>query len=218
MFGHAVRDDFVLFNPFDRLKGNAGQPDKNWKYVRREELNQLLDVCSSLEWCVLLALCRLAGLRQGEASSLAWSAVDWQTRRLEIIAEKTSRRGVVPIAPALYSILLEAFFTASEHENLVLPQRSSIRSNLWRDFGVLCRRTGLERWPDWCQVLRRNCETDWAQRYPQYVVSYWMGHDISVSARHYLEVPEQLYDAVTAANLHATATKTATNSATKYSA
>lgn len=150
---------------------------------------------------MLLALCRLAGLRQGEALSLACSAIDWETRRLEIIAEKTSRRRVVSIAPALYSILLEAFSTASEHENLVIPQRSSSRSNLWRDFGVLCRRAGLERWPDWCQVLRRNCETDWAQRYPQYVVSYWMGHDIKVSAQYYLQIPERLYQEATASDL-----------------
>src|SRR4030042_3530758 len=91
IFNHAVRDDFILFNPFDRLKGNAGQPDKNWKYVTREEFNRLLDACSSLSWRVLLVLCRLAGLRQGEALSLAWSAIDWETRRLETIAEKTNR-------------------------------------------------------------------------------------------------------------------------------
>ena len=46
------------------------------------------------------------------------------------------------------------------------------------------------------QVLRRNCETDWAQQFPQYAVSAWMGHDIRVSASHYLQVPEQLYDQV----------------------
>lgn len=200
IFNHAVRDDFILFNPFDRLKGNAGQPDKNWKYVTREELNRLLDACSSLSWCVLLALCRLAGLRQGEALSLAWSAIDWETRRLEIIAKKTKRRRIVPIRPTLYSMLLEAFSTASEHEELAIPQHSISRSNVWRDFGVICRKAGLERWPDWCQVLRKNCETDWAQKYPQYVVSYWMGHDIKVSAQYYLQVPEQLYQEASASD------------------
>src|SRR3712207_7230032 len=48
------------------------------------------------------------------------------------------------------------------------------------------------------QVMRRNCETDWAQRYPQYAVSTWIGHDITVSAQHYLQVPEELYRKVSA--------------------
>jgi len=60
--------------------------------------------------------------------------------------------------------------------------------------------------------MRRNCETDWAQVYPQYVVSTWIGHGIEVSARHYLQVPEELYEKVATTNKPPTATKTATKS------
>lgn len=28
-FNHAVREDLIMFNPFDRLKGNAAEPDKD---------------------------------------------------------------------------------------------------------------------------------------------------------------------------------------------
>jgi hypothetical protein len=34
---------------------------------------------------------------------------------------------------------------------------------------------------------------DWAQYFPQYAVSEWIGHDITVSATHCLAVPEQIY-------------------------
>ena len=60
--------------------------------------------------------------------------------------------------------------------------------------------------------MRRNCETDWAQVYPQYVVSTWIGHGIEVSARHYLQVPEELYEKAATTNKSPTATKTATKS------
>lgn len=190
IFNHAVRDDLILFNPFDRLKGCASLPDKNWKYVTREELNLLLDVRPSMSWRLLLALCKLAGLRQEEALSLAWSNIDREAYRLDVIAQKTSRRRIVPIEPELYQMLHEAFPTASGRRKLLMPQASISHSDLWRDFRVICRRAGLERWPDWCRILRKNCETDWAQKYPQYVVTYWMGHDISLSAKHYLQVPE----------------------------
>ena len=65
---------------------------------------------------------------------------------------------------------------------------------------VIRRRAGLEKWKDAFQVLRRNRETDWAQEYPQYVVSRWMGHNIRVSDRHYLQVPEELYEKVARVN------------------
>jgi integrase len=211
IFGHAVRDDLILFNPFDRLKGNASQPDKNWKYVTRDELHQLLEACPSVSWRLLLAFCRLAGLRQGEALGLSLSSIDWENRRLEVIAEKTGRRRVVPIEPELYSFLLNAFSAASDCERSVIPEGSIVRPNLWRDFGVICRRAGLKRWAKWCHVLRKNCETGWAQRYPQYVVSTWLGHGMDVSARYYLQVPDELYEKVAATNTAQTATKTATN-------
>lgn len=60
------------------------------------------------------------------------------------------------------------------------------RHCLWRDFQTIRKQAGLLRWKDTRKVMRRNCETDWAQKYPQYAVSNWIGHGIDVSARHYL--------------------------------
>ena len=65
--------------------------------------------------------------------------------------------------------------------------------------------------------MRRNCETDWAQQYPQYVVSTWSGHNIQVSARHYLQVPAELYKKAAGTNLAPTGTKTGTKSKTELS-
>ena len=134
--------------------------------MSRDELRKLLEACPSMSWRLLLALCRLAALRRGEAINLPWSAIDWDKRRLEVISQKTHRRRLVPIDPELCNLLLKAFSAASEGEPLVIPVGSIGTSNLWRDFGKICKRAGLERWDDWCQVLRRNCETDWAQKYP----------------------------------------------------
>src|SRR5262249_8326904 len=137
--------------------------------------------------------CRLAGLRRGEALALHWAAVDWEKRRIKVIAQKTSRRRLVPIESKLYDLLLKAFEQAPEGQLLV----SEVSSHwLGRNFMVIRKRAGLPAWKDAFQVLRRNCETDWAQKYPQYAVSVWIGHDITVSAKHYLQVPEELYQKV----------------------
>lgn len=206
-FNSAVREDLIMLNPFDRLKGNTREPDKNWKYLSIEELDKLLGVCPNLDWKLQIALCRLAGLRRGEAFGLTWEDIDWQNHRLKVIAEKTSRQRIVPIRPKLYELLLDTFAVAEEGEKRVCPIS---KHGMWRNFQVYRKRAGLEKWKDAFKVMRRNCETDWAQVYPQYVVSAWIGHGIEVSARHYLQVPEELYEKAAATNKPPTATKTAT--------
>lgn len=153
---------------------------------------------------MLIALCRLAGLRRGEALELTWSAIDWQERRIVVIAQKTGRRRILPIQPKLYELLLDGFELAEEGEDRICPVSSYC---LWRNFQTIRERAGLAKWKDAFQVLRRNCETDWAQEYPQYAVSKWIGHDIKVSARHYLQIPEELYNRAATSNATQTATK-----------
>jgi len=203
-FNYAVNEDLITINPFDRLKGNPPQPDKNWKYITLEELDKLLDACPNWGWKLQIALCRLAGLRRGEAFSLTWVDIDWQNHRLKVIAEKTSRQRTVPLEPKLYELLLDAFAIAEKGQKRICPIS---KNGLWRNFQAIRSRAGLLQWKDAFKVMRRNCETDWAQRYPQYAVSAWIGHGIEVSARHYLQVPEELYDKVTATNKASTATK-----------
>ena len=165
--------------------------EKNWHYVSLGELDKLLDTCKTVGWKTLIALCRLAGLRRGEALALPWSAVDWKNRRLTVFAEKTGDKRVVPIDPKLYPILCNAL------ENAGIGQMTVCDVNphcLWRNFTVIRKHAGLPAWDDAFQVMRRNCETDWANHFPQHVVSEWLGHDITVSAEHYLRVPAELYD------------------------
>ncbi len=142
-------------------------------------------------WKSLIALCRLAGLRRGEAIALPWSGVNFEQRMLTVFAEKTGGKRQVPIVPRLRQILLEAFERRSPRQTLAC--QVSIHC-LWRNFTVIRQRAGLPAWKDAFQVMRRNCETDWAQQFPQYVVSEWIGHDITVSATHYLQVPAILFD------------------------
>ena len=106
--------------------------------------------------------------------------------------------------PRPHELLLDAFAIAEEGEKRVCPIS---RHGLWRNLQVYRKRARLEKWKDAFKVMRRNCETDWAQVYPQYVVSTRIGHGIEVSARHYLQVPKELYDKVAATNKVQTAQK-----------
>jgi len=98
------------------------------------------------------------------------------------------------------------------HLTALLAPRAVLLTYNKKDDCCFASDHALERWKDAFKVMRRNCETDWAQEYPQYVVSAWIGHNIQVSARRYRQVPEELFTKAAATNNARTATKTATNS------
>lgn len=75
ILARAVDDDLIAANPFAHLSVPVPKVDKDWHYVSIEELDKLLNACRTLGWKALIALCRLAGLRRGEALQLPWTGV-----------------------------------------------------------------------------------------------------------------------------------------------
>ena len=70
--------------------------------------------------------------------------------------------------------------------------------NIWRDFGPLCKRAGVARYPKPMHALRKSCITDWAMNSPAHAVQAWAGHsDYRTTTRYYLKVSEGDYDRVT---------------------
>ncbi len=194
IFGQAVRDDLLPMNPFDRLKGTAKIPDKDWRYVTLDEAAAISAACPNLGWRVFFLLCRLAGLRVGEALALPWSSIDWENHRLKVFAKKTGDARTLPIVPELYAVLLEAHHAATAGESMVVSVGQVSRFSLRRRFHGICKAAGIQPWIDCFQVLRRNCETDWAMRgWPQAAVSEWIGHDMRVSGDFYVQNLEQLF-------------------------
>ena len=194
MFNRAVDDDLILYNPFDRMTGGLPAIEKDWHYVNPDELQRLIMACPNQAWKTLLSLCRLAGLRQGEALSLQWKDVDLDKGRLLIWAQKTKRRRIVPISPELRPMLQDALEAAADDEPLVVP--GIVAQNVWRDFGVIRKKAGIPEYSKWCHTLRKNRESDWmAAGFPFHVVVEWMGHSDEVARQHYLRVNEADLDA-----------------------
>ena len=201
IFQWAVDQDLIPVNPFGRLVGTAPEPDKSWAYVDVATIDRLLDACPSTGWRLLLGLARFAGLRQGEALALGWSKVDLVAKRLLVANQgpyKTTKKRTreVPLAPRLYDLLWQASMEddASGHQRVCPGLR---RSNLWRDFRVICQRAGLVPWPRWCHTLRKNCETDWAGEHPIHVVAEWLGNSPEVAMKRYLKPKDSDFRRVT---------------------
>ncbi len=194
MFNHALDDDLIIYNPFDRLAQNDSV-EKDWHYVDRGEFARLM-AAAKPGWRLLFALCRWAGLRLEEALELPWAKVSLERRRLTVISRedwsvKDKDARTVPIGPELCDLLRAAHDPDSTS---VIPQGSVARSNVWRDFKVLCNRAGVTPYAKPFHALRKSCITDWASNFPAHVVKEWAGlGDLRTTLKYYLKVSEGDY-------------------------
>jgi len=200
IFGWAVDTDVVAVNPFDKVKVSAPRIVKEWRYVSDDETAKIIDAAPSAGWRCLIALCRWAGLRRGEAMRLTWDRIDWQARTLTVVppgsteTTKASYR-VVPIQPRLYAVLEAAYDAAPEKQPMVCPISPN---NVEDDVRALVLRAKVAPWSGKpLHTLRKNLVTDWMAQHPPLSVAAWLGHDVQVAANHYHQVKDETIAKVT---------------------
>ena len=197
IFNAATEREIITKNPFAKLKSASIASDRD-RYVTTEEAERIVEACPDWKWRLFFGLMRYAGMRApSETHHLKWDAIDWQRRRMSVYAVKTKQTRIVPIDPRLMPLLEEGFQKARTGQKRVLTMS---RNNLRRNFHVILQRASIAPWEDCFQTLRRSCETEWAMHFPQYAVSQWIGHSMQVSERFYLQVPDDLFDAVSQPN------------------
>ncbi len=197
ILGEAVRARLLAVSPMAELRSTAPPLEKNWAYIDTDTLTRLLRACPDGRWRRLLALCRLAGLRRGEATALRWSNVDLIARRLTVENpgryQTTKRRTrTVPVAPALHDELFAGYMEAGGAEYVVGELRSP-----WRTFRAVCTRADVAPWTRWCHTLRKNCEQDWLEAgVGIHALTDMLGNSPAVALKHYLRAGEADYDRV----------------------
>ena len=126
--------------------------------------------------------------------------MDLDRCRLTVIADeswkpKDGHRRVVPICPKLRSILSDAHKEAQPDQTHVISAGNIEPKNISRDFTVLCRRAGVQRYAKPLHTLRKTGLTAWARRFPAHVVAAWAGHaSIETTNDYYLQVSEAEYE------------------------
>ncbi|HMP71598.1 MAG TPA: tyrosine-type recombinase/integrase, partial [Pirellulaceae bacterium] len=194
VFRDAVERKYLSENPFLALVSTSVAAERT-RFVTEDETNRLLAACPNADWKCLVGLARLAGLRvPSESHSLNWTDVDWNKMRLTVFATKTDSTRIVPISPQLMEILQENYQQAADKDGRIVALTGH---NRHRQMIKIVKAAGLEPWDDLYQTLRRSCETQWAMTVPQHAVSAWIGHSELVSAKHYLQVTDALFDRVT---------------------
>ena len=150
----------------------------------------------------MLGLARYAGLRAEEAVQLPWKCVDFEKGRIAITPRndwqpKDGDKRTVPVSPMLFEMLVEAR-NADPHGDMVVPKGVVIFQNIWRDFGSVFRRSGVQRYSKPMHSLRKRCISDWADKHSAHEVQAWAGHsDYRTTAQFYPRVSDDAFHRAT---------------------
>ena len=213
LFSWGVKCGFLDENPFKGIRRPV--PIRTEKaYVSMDMYRAILDACPTQEWRVLVALCRIGGLRYpSEVRLLTWGDITWDKGRGTVLVHspktdchpgKGSR--LVPLWPILRTEL-EALYVQAVRKGkqriITLFDDLDDKSFRLKVEGVLCdviRKAGLKPWRMMFNTMRANASTDIANdpKFGPLCESIWLGHSHEVAEKHYLQItPEQNEWAVT---------------------
>src|SRR6516225_8362314 len=211
-FLHVARKHKLIDeNPFSEVKIPTANVSARQRFVDRDMVQKLLDVANPT-WRIIIALCRLGGLRcPSEVLSLEWRHVDWERNRITVPSPKTDRydgkaHRTIPLFADLRPFLEDAFEGAEQGQSYVVSGNHLAKAqgpngwwncNLRTTFERLVRRAGLEPWPRLFHNLRSSRETELLESFPVHVVALWMGHDAKVSLKHYAQTTDEHFDRAT---------------------
>lgn len=179
----------MLGNPFVVVKlPPVGASE--WQTVDAATFWKVYDV-ATVSWKIVLAMCRMAGLRRSDALALRWQNVDFANGVLVFRQHKTGVDCRPPICPELLKILA-AIPNKFEGDSFVVPRPVCV-DNISRDFPALCKRAKVAPFRKPLHTLRKSCIDDWAKAgFPPSVVQAWAGHrDIKTTMTFYSKVDER---------------------------
>jgi integrase len=186
LFEAAVEEGIIAVNPYGHLDCVDPPVNKDWPYVDAGDFERLRGQ-TVRGFRMLLALCRWAGLRRGEALTLKWA--DWSPvqRRLTVHG-KGGRKRTVPVSPLLHAALLDWKRFVDSREAYIVCHLS--KSSLHGQFAKAFAAAGIVPWHSPCHTLRKSCEADWLKQFNLKTVADWMGHSPEVALKYYTRAEE----------------------------
>jgi integrase len=198
-FAAAVKSEVISRNPFQGLAATVRPNRSRSHYVTPEEIQALIEAAPDVEWRLILALCRYAGLRfPSEVMALRWGDVLWDRNRMNVANIKTRRKTgeafrVVPLFPELRPYLEDAFALATPGQEFVITRWRKRRCSMRKMLQQIAHRAGVKLWPKPFVNMRASAATDLVQRFQHYVVTAWLGHTREIAEAHYWQVTEEHY-------------------------
>ncbi len=217
----AVVEGYALKNPFQKIT-SAALPSTDNHDVSLADFEKLIKAASATRgdgWVLLIALCRLAGLRLNEARKLPWNGtakdaygkehdvgVDLDGKRIRLMGTQKGARSLryreVPICPRLAELLHAAADSASGMHETVTDLSPH---NLTRHGQQIAKDAKLKPWPKMFQSMRSSCENDWkngkhtedGEKVAEPTYCRWIGHSSKVSRAAYVSPQDSEFEQIT---------------------
>ncbi|MHB1157669.1 MAG: site-specific integrase [Phycisphaerales bacterium] len=202
-FGYAVRHGWIARNPFEGMASHVRENPDRLRFISREDIAKVIDAAPDIDWKLIFALARFAGLRTpSETFALTWGDIDWSGKRITVRSPKTEHHEghgerIIPLFPELAPLLQKAFDEAPEGAVHVVRWRDTA-TNLRTHALRIIRRAGLEPWPKPFHNLRSTRQTELAEQFPIQCVCAWIGNSTEIARKHYLQVTDAHYAKATA--------------------
>ena len=196
-FNEAIDYKVIESNPFDGLPTVVRGNQERYHFVDRITIAKVIAACPNAEWQLLVGLARYGGLRiPSEVVSLRWGDIHWDKGTFTVTSPKTAHHDgkgerVVPIFPELLPLLEEAYDMAEEGTQYVIQRYRNPTQNLRTHFQRIIRKAGVEPWVKLWQNLRSSCATELADKYPEHVLTKWLGNTPKVAKEHYFQVTDE---------------------------
>jgi len=203
-FNEAIDYKVIDSNPLVGLPTVVRGNHEKFHFIDRDTIAKVIEACPNAEWRLLVGLARYGGLRiPSEVVKLRWGDIDWANETFTVTSPKTEHHEgkgtrVVPIFPALLPLLQEAFDMAEEGTEYVVQRFGSsdnrevnTTQNLRTHFQRIIRKAGVEPWVKLWQNLRSSRATELAEKYPEHVLTKWLGNTPKVAKEHYLQVTDE---------------------------
>jgi integrase len=210
MFKDAVKAKRIEANPFladgirTAIKGNS----ERFRFITVAETEAVLAACPNSDCRCVVALARYGGLRcPSEVLALRWGDIDWERQRVRVPSPKTAHlpgkgERVTPLFPELRKHLEAAFDAAPEGAEFVVAKYRSGEANLRTGFEKIIRKAGLIPWRRLYHNLRSSRQTELTDRFPDHVVSAWLGNSVEVARKHYLQTTDEHFQSALQSALH----------------
>lgn len=200
VFNWGVDNGLIEANPFKGIKrGSMVNPNRLF-YVPMDWYEKLLEACPCQTWRTILALCRIAGLRNpSETLRLTWQDVDWEKKSILVHSPKTEHHAgkesrLIPMFPKLEEELKAQWELTEEGGSpYVIDSYRDTAANMRTQFHRIIFRAGLPEWERCFQNLRASASTDIEAEYGAVAESEWVGHSTQTARRHYLQVTDALF-------------------------
>jgi len=195
-FNDAIDLKVLTVNPFKGLPTVVRGNHEKFHFVDRPTIEKVIEACPSAEWRLLVGLARYAGLRiPSEAVLLKWEDISLDGNTMTITSPKTAHHGkgtrVCPVFPELRPLLEDAREAAPAESVFVLQHYRNPTQNLRTHFQRIIKKAGVEPWVKLWQNLRSSCATELADKYPEHVLTKWLGNTPKIAKEHYLQVTDE---------------------------